>query len=121
MIFSELLQKRYPKDSFIAHIGGDDFFVGLRNYEFKKVFDLTDKVQIEFKNSVENLYSKKDKDKGLLIAKDRFNIERSFNLLSVSSAIIEINPNSNISNFDSTLNVLKKASKGSSKPISSIL
>ena len=121
LIFSELLQKRYPKDSFIAHIGGDDFFVGLRNYEFKKVFDLTDKVQIEFKNSVENLYSKKDKDKGLLIAKDRFNIERSFNLLSVSSAIIEINPNSNISNFDSTLNVLKKASKGSSKPISSIL
>ena len=121
LIFSELLQKRYPKDSFIAHIGGDDFFVGLRNYEFKKVFDLTDKVQIEFKNSVENLYSKKDKDKGLLIAKDRFNIERSFNLLSVSSAIIEINPNSNISNFDSTLNVLKKASKGSTKPISSIL
>ena len=121
LIFSELLQKRYPKDSFIAHIGGDDFFVGLRNYEFKKVFDLTDKVQIEFKNSVENLYSKKDKEKGLLIAKDRFNIERSFNLLSVSSAIIEINPNSNISNFDSTLNVLKKASKGSTKPISSIL
>ena len=121
LIFAELLQKRYPKDSFIAHIGGDDFFVGLRNHEFKKVFDLTDKVQIEFKNSVENLYSKKDKDKGLLIAKDRFNIERSFNLLSVSSAIIEINPNSNISNFDSTLNVLKKASKGSSKPISSIL
>ena len=56
LIFSELLQKRYPKDSFIAHIGGDDFFVGLRNHEFKKVFDLTNKVQIEFKNSVENLY-----------------------------------------------------------------
>ncbi|MDD3055796.1 MAG: GGDEF domain-containing protein [Aliarcobacter sp.] len=121
LIFSELLQKRYPKDSFIAHIGGDDFFVGLRNHEFGKVFDLTNKVQIEFKNSVENLYSKKDKEKGLLIAKDRFNIERSFNLLSVASAIIEINSKSNISNFDSTLNILKKASKGSSKPISSIL
>lgn len=121
LIFSELLQKRYPKDSFIAHIGGDDFFVGLKNYKFEEVFELTNKVQIEFKNSVENLYSKKDKEKGLLIARDRFNIERSFNLLSVSSAIIEINSKSNISNFDNTLNVLKKASKGSSKPISSIL
>lgn len=121
LIFSELLQKRYPKDSFIAHIGGDDFFVGLKNHKFEEVFELTNKVQIEFKNSVENLYSKKDKENGLLIAKDRFNIERSFNLLSVSSAIIEINPKSNISNFDNTLNVLKKASKGSSKPISSIL
>ena len=70
---------------------------------------------------MENLYSKKDKEKGLLIARDRFNIERSFNLLSVSSAIIEINSKSNISNFDNTLNVLKKASKGSIKPISSIL
>ena len=70
---------------------------------------------------MENLYSKKDKENGLLIARDRFNIERSFNLLSVSSAIIEINSKSNISNFDNTLNVLKKASKGSSKPISSIL
>ena len=27
LVFSELLQKRYPKDSFIAHIGGDDFLL----------------------------------------------------------------------------------------------
>ncbi len=121
LIFSELLQKRYPKDSFIAHIGGDDFFVGLRNHKFNEVYELTNKVQIEFKTSMENLYSKKDKENGFIIAKDRFNIERNFNLLSVSSAIIEINPKSNISDFDATLNILKKASKGSQNPISSIL
>jgi diguanylate cyclase (GGDEF)-like protein len=121
LVFSELLQKRYPKDAFIAHIGGDDFFVGLRDHKFEEVFELTNNVQIEFKNSMENLYSKKDKENGFIMAKDRFNVERSFNLLSVSSAIIEINSKSNINNFDSTLNVLKKASKGSAKPISSIL
>ncbi|QKF65829.1 diguanylate cyclase/phosphodiesterase [Arcobacter venerupis] len=121
LVFSELLQKRYPKDTFIAHIGGDDFFVGLRDHKFEEVFELTNNVQIEFKNSMENLYSKKDKENGFIMAKDRFNVERSFNLLSVSSAIIEINSKSNINNFDSTLNVLKKASKGSAKPISSIL
>ncbi len=121
LIFSELLQKRYPKDSFIAHIGGDDFFVGLRNHKFNEVYELTNKVQIEFKTSMENLYSKKDKENGFIIAKDRFNIERNFNLLSVSSAIIEINPKSNISDFDATLNILKKASKASQNPISSIL
>ena len=121
LIFSELLQKRYPKDSFIAHIGGDDFFVGLRNHKFNEVYELTNKVQIEFKTSMENLYSKKDKENGFIIAKDRFNIERNFNLLSASSAIIEINPKSNISDFDATLNILKKASKGSQNPISSIL
>ena len=73
-----------------------------------------------FKNSVKNLYSKEDKENGFIIAKDRFNTQRSFNLLSVSSAIIEINSNSNLDDFDSVLSKLKKASKNSSLPISHI-
>jgi diguanylate cyclase (GGDEF)-like protein len=121
LIFSELLQKRYPKDAFIAHIGGDDFFVGLRNHTFDEVFKLTYEVQDEFKNSAENIYIKKDKENGFMLAKDRFNMERKFDLLSVSSAIIEINSKSNIANFDNTLNILKKASKGAQEPISSVL
>lgn len=121
LIFSELLQKRYPKDAFIAHIGGDDFFVGLKNHSFDEVYKLTSEIQNEFKNTAENIYSKNDKENGYMIAKDRFNMERKFNLLSVSSAIIEINSKSNISNFDNTLNILKKASKGSEEPISSVL
>lgn len=121
LIFSELLQKRYPKDAFIAHIGGDDFLVGLKDNKYDKVFNLTNEVQNEFKNTVANIYTKKDKENGYILAKDRFNIDRRFNLLSVSSAIIEINSDSNILNFDNTLNILKKASKGSETPISSIL
>ena len=121
LIFSELLQKRYPKDAFIAHIGGDDFFVGLRNYEYQEVINLTSDIQEEFENSAKNIYTKEDKKNGFIISKDRFNMERKFDLLSVSCAIIEINFQSNISDFDNTLNALKKASKGSNKPISSIL
>ena len=121
LIFSELLQKRYPKDTFIAHIGGDDFFVGLRDYENKKVLNLTQEVQKEFKSTAENIYKKIDKENGFIISKDRFNMERKFELLSVSSAIIEINSKSNIANFDNTLNILKKASKGSIEPIYSTL
>ena len=121
LIFSELLQKRYPKDAFIAHIGGDDFFVGLRNYEYQEVFNLTSDIQEEFENSAKNIYTKEDKRNSFIISKDRFNMERKFDLLSVSCAIIEINFQSNISDFDNTLNALKKASKGSNKPISSIL
>ena len=121
LIFSELLQKRYPRDTFIAHIGGDDFFVGLRNHEFNEVFNLSFEVQNEFRNTAENIYSKKDKENGFITSKDRFNMERRFDLLSVSSAIIEINSKSNISNFDNTLNILKKASKGSTEPMYRVL
>ncbi len=117
VIFSELLQKKYPKDSFVAHIGGDDFFVGIKNCRFEKVYKLTSKTQKEFKNIVKNLYSKEDKENGYIIAKDRFHTQRNFNLLSVSSAIIEINSKSNLADFDSTLNRLKKESKGSLRPI----
>ncbi|MDN5043918.1 EAL and GGDEF domain-containing protein [Aliarcobacter butzleri] len=121
LIFSELLQKRYPKDSFIAHIGGDDFFVGLKNKDKEDVFELTSNVQDEFRNSAKNIYSKEDKKNGFIISKDRFNEKRRFELLSVSAAIIEINSKSDISNFDNTLNVVKKASKNSKKPIYSVL
>ena len=121
LIFSELLQKRYPKDAFIAHIGGDDFFVGLKDHEYQDILNLTQEVQKEFKSTAENIYKKTDKENGFILSKDRFNMERRFDLLSVSAAIIEINSKSNISNFDNTLNILKKASKGSREPISSIL
>ena len=120
-MFSELLQKRYPKESFIAHIGGDDFFVGLKDFNQNDVFALTSEIKEEFKNSAKNLYTNEDKLNEFIISKDRFNVTRKFNLLSVSCAIIEINPRSNISDFDTTLNILKKESKGSLEPIFRVL
>ena len=121
LIFSELLQKRYPKNSFIAHIGGDDFFVGLTDFAFEDVFKLTLDVQNEFEYSVKNLYSKEDKEIGYIVSKDRFGTTRNFNLLSVSCSIIEINSQSNILNFDDTLNSMKKESKSSKEPVYKVL
>ena len=121
LIFSELLQKRYPKNSFIAHIGGDDFFVGLTDFAFEDVFKLTLDVQNEFKYSAKNLYSNKDKELGYIVSKDRFGTTRNFNLLSVSCAIVEINCKSNILNFDDTLNIMKKESKSSKEPVYKVL
>ena len=121
LIFSELLQKRYPKNSFIAHIGGDDFFVGLTDFAFEDVFKLTLDVQNEFEYSAKNLYSKEDKEIGYIVSKDRFGTTRNFNLLSVSCAIVEINCKSNILNFDDTLNSMKKESKSSKEPVYKVL
>jgi hypothetical protein len=69
----------------------------------------------------QNLYSNEDKKKGYIFAKDRFNVERNFDLLSVSAAIIEINLDSNITDFDSILNKVKKLSKESPCPIYQLL
>lgn len=117
LIFAELLQKRYSKKSFIAHIGGDDFFVGIQGENFEDIYKLTSEIQNEFSNSTKNLYNNKDKENQFIIAKDRFGIERKFNLLTVSTAILEINSHSDISSFDYIIGKLKKLSKTSKTPV----
>ncbi|HJE03522.1 MAG TPA: diguanylate cyclase, partial [Aliarcobacter thereius] len=117
LMFAELLQKRYQKNAFIAHIGGDDFFVGIKNSLSNDIIELTSLVQDEFENSARNLYSKEDKEKSHIVSKDRFGTIRKFDLLTVSSAIIEINPKSNIDKLDHMLNIVKTQSKGSRNPI----
>ncbi len=117
LLFSELLQKKYPSDSFVAHIGGDDFFIGLKNSSIEDVYTKTNDALEEFRESAKNLYTKEDKEKGFIKGKDRFGEERVFKLLSCSCAIIEISSNSKKSNFDYTLNIMKKYSKNLEVPI----
>ncbi|WP_298753635.1 GGDEF domain-containing protein [uncultured Arcobacter sp.] len=117
LLFSELLQKKYPNDSFVAHIGGDDFFIGIKNSSIEKVYDITNEALCEFKESAKNLYKEEDKQNGYIEGKDRFGEERVFKLLSCSCAIIEISSNSKKSNFDHTLNIMKKYSKDLEVPI----
>ncbi len=117
LIFSELLQKKYPSEAFVAHVGGDDFFVGIKNKKFEEVFELTDKILQQFEESVRNLYNETDKKNGYIITKDRFDNERKFNLLSTSCAIIEISKKSKMANFDYTISVLKKHSKKYNFPL----
>ena len=117
LMFSELLQKYISNEYFIAHIGGDDFFVGFIEKDYEEIFTLIKKVQDEFKNSASSLYSEKDLENQYIVAKDRFGINRKFNLLSVSSAIIEIEKNCCLEIFHSKLGIIKKLSKQIDHPL----
>ncbi|RXJ97680.1 GGDEF domain-containing protein [Arcobacter sp. CECT 8986] len=119
LIFSELLQKELNKSSLIAHIGGDDFFVGYKNLSYEEVYKKIDEIQKLFKDSVSSLYDEEDIQNGYIKTKDRFGVVREFNLLSVSSAIVEISPHSNAKNLDSILGKIKKASKQMDIPLGS--
>ncbi|WP_072679648.1 EAL domain-containing protein [Arcobacter sp. LA11] len=117
LMFSEILQKNISNENFIAHIGGDDFFVGFQNKEFEYVYSLIHQTQEEFKNSVSSLYSEEDLKKQFIISKDRFGVNRKFNLLSISAAIIEIKKNCKIETFNSNLGKIKKLSKENNHPL----
>jgi GGDEF domain-containing protein len=117
LIFAELLQKHLPLNSFIGHIGGDDFFVGFSCLTYEDVFAYASILQDEFKHSVISLYNKEDISNNCMVCMDRFNVQRKFDLLSVSCAIIEIGINTKKRNFDYTLGKIKKISKKLDIPV----
>ncbi len=118
-IFADILKKQLmgKKESFIGHIGGDDFFVGMSDYEFEKVYSIISEIQIAFSHEASSLYSSKDRENGYIRMKDRFGNVRKFSLLAVAAAIIEINSEITKRDFDEILNVAKKSAKSSPSPI----
>ncbi len=117
LIFADILKKELDHDDFIAHIGGDDFFVGFKNKDFTLVYSLVSQIQQLFRSNIKELYSKKDKENGHIKTKDRFGVQREFKLLEVASAIVEITNKSNKNNFDLALGAIKKESKKIDKPL----
>ncbi len=117
-IFADILKKQLTgkKNCFIGHIGGDDFFAGMSEYEFENVYSIISGIQNSFSNEASSLYSSKDRQNGFIKTKDRFGNVRKFPLLQVAAAIIEINSQITKRDFDEILNLAKKTSKSSSTP-----
>jgi len=117
LIFRDILKKKLGNDNFIAHIGGDDFFAGIKNTSYEEVFKLISSVQQNFQNQVTSLYDKKDREAGYIETKDRFDTKRKFDLLSVSCAIVEVRSTTKKEEFDEIISQLKKESKKRTTPI----
>ncbi|QOG13295.1 EAL domain-containing protein [Arcobacter sp. FWKO B] len=115
LLFADLLNK-LPKDIFVGHIGGDDFFLGVTNSTYENIYHIVQEIQINFERSAKNLYKKEDLVNGFILAKDRFTILRKFDLLSVSAGILEVRSEID-SKFDELLGELKKSSKLSKNPV----
>ena len=93
ILLADLLKKIYHgSDSFIGHIGGDDFFVGLkRNTEsLEEEYALIEKVIELFNQGARFFYAEKELLKGTYFTKDRRGRKKEFPLLSVSAAVLEL-------------------------------
>lgn len=89
-LFANILKKHIiSKDCLIGHIGGDDFFVGFRDYPQSDatVFELVQKLVEQFSYEVESFYNEEDRQRGYIIAKGRNDTEGCFALMSVSAAV----------------------------------
>jgi len=116
-LFADTMRKFLPQYIFKAHIGGDDFFLGLKleksidiqNYLFK-ISTLMEKFEL----SVKELYSKEDRKNNYITTKDRDDNQKKFPLMSVSAAIVEINEkckNRSVEHINHVLSSEKKVAK----------
>ncbi|MFA5233176.1 MAG: GGDEF domain-containing protein [Sulfurimonas sp.] len=116
ILFADILRKNLPQEFFKAHIGGDDFFVGVEFNEtnetkyIKKIFNIIAK----FRDDARELYSKEDKEKGYITTADRDGNIKKFDLLSASVSLVVMynaRARKNIGNINEILSIQKKVAK----------
>lgn len=95
-LFADILKKELPSECFKGHIGGDDFFAGLRLEErsFEEALEHIRYLLEKFSDEVRLMYDISDRERGYIMAKDREGNERSFELLSVSAVAVQMHTNS---------------------------
>jgi len=125
LFFSKLLKETFgQKGYFIGHIGGDDFIVMVENAHFDKVVTEIQNTQQAFVAYTQTFYSDEAKQRGKILMKDRFGVEREFEILSVSAAVIHIRENLIILDEQSIgelIAMLKKSAKITKLSVASIL
>jgi diguanylate cyclase (GGDEF)-like protein len=91
LLFSEILKSRAQNlYGFAGHIGGDDFFMGVKSMELKKVYSKVQKLVRRFENDVSSFYDSEAIEKRCILARDREGRKVCYPLLTVSAVILEL-------------------------------
>lgn len=73
------------EDDFVGHIGGDDFVI-ITSPE--RVAAVCEKIIDDFDREIINYYTPEDRARGQLTGKDRYGVERSFPIMTISIAVV---------------------------------
>lgn len=122
-LFADILRKNLSQEFFKAHIGGDDFFSGVKTNEdneeayIKEIFKIIKK----FTNDVREFYSQEDKKNGFITSTDREGNIKNFPLLTVSASLLIIHNKTKercLDDINNILSIQKKVAKNEEKSIS---
>ncbi len=90
-LFADLLRSLTQNSFyFVGHIGGDDFFMGVKEYSLETVVDQVKKIISKFKRDVESFYDPDAIRRGYICAKNRHGEEKTYPLLTVSAVIVDL-------------------------------
>ena len=86
------LMKRYffSEGNFLGHVGGDDFFIGVRDWTREELTEILERLLSDFHDDVIELYSDDERAAGVIRGHDREGAERDFPLLRCSIGVVEL-------------------------------
>jgi diguanylate cyclase (GGDEF)-like protein len=86
------LMKRYffSEEHFLGHIGGDDFFIGVRDWTREELEEILGRLLGDFHDDAIELYSEEERAAGKIRGHDRSGRERDFPLLRCSIGVVEL-------------------------------
>ena len=123
LLFAEALSREFGRDGcFAGHIGGDDFFAGVRHErdDDSRMEERVEALIDGFNDGVRAFYNRGEARRGVYRALDRDGVEREFPLLSVSAALITmaagVRPDAHV-DISARLSELKAAAKRSGKKL----
>jgi GGDEF domain-containing protein len=92
MLFADALRRHFPAggDTFLGHVGGDDFFAGFVGMERAELAERLRALLDEMASSAALLYAPEERAAGGILAKDRDGRLRHVPLLRCSAAVLEL-------------------------------
>ncbi len=119
LLFAELMRKHFQQENiFLGHVGGDDFFVGVKGAPLSTVRQMVDDLLMRFQRDVESFYDADAREKGYISGKDRDGEMRKFPLMSCSAALLYLpegraEGTPSFEDLDNAIAKMKKSAKSS--------
>ncbi|MBO3759246.1 GGDEF domain-containing protein [Ciceribacter sp. L1K22] len=90
-LFAALMRRYFFSDGdFLGHVGGDDFFIGVRDWTRDEITEILDRLISDFHDDVVELYSEEDRRNGVIRGHDRNGNLREFPLMRCSIGVLEL-------------------------------
>jgi diguanylate cyclase (GGDEF)-like protein len=90
-LFAALMRRYFfSEDHFLGHVGGDDFFIGVRGWRHDELSEILERLLSDFHDDAIQLYSDEERQAGKIRGHDRSGFERDFPLLRCSIGVVEL-------------------------------
>jgi GGDEF domain-containing protein len=115
LLFSELMRTTLgTNQTFLGHIGGDDFFASFRDLPAEVVTARIEALLGSFRRDVESFYDADSRERGYIVGRSREGTTQHFPLLTCSAALVEIPAGPRVVTVDDlgdAIAILKKTAK----------